>query len=217
MNKSRFWQFYSGTAVVAILVIGGTIWWNFFSPLRPQDSQYQYASAQLVFTVVGVFGIIFSLLYATHQFARSQRKPDLKLLFSDSGEDFLNIDVPSSGSRKHVISFRIDNNGSNVAIWFEVIVDLSTLPGRGPDHRKPAWDLDGIHGTINNRNFIFKSLGRSAAFISAPLDIGSFTIVSDSQYNYQPQYELPYKIFSDLETPKHGKLFLKFNKPSVSS
>lgn len=198
-----------------MLVIGGTIYWNFFGPLRP-DAQYQYASAQLVFTAVGVFVIILSLLYATHQFARSQRKPDLKLLFSDSEEDFLNINVPAQGSRKHDISFRIENNGSNVAIWFEVIVDLSKLPGGGPNHKKPAWDLDGIHGSIDNRIFVFKSLGRSAAFISAPLDIGAFTIVSNSLDNFQPQYELPYKIFSDLETPKHGKLFLKFNKPSIS-
>ena len=148
-NKSSFFQFYLGAAIVAILIIAGTIYWNFFGPFRPPDGQYQYANVQLAFNVVVVFGVIFSLLYATHHFALSQRKPDLRLLFSDSEEDFLDIDVPAEGSRKHAISFSIENNGTNVAIWFEVIVDLSTLPGGSPDHRNPAWDTGDIHGAIN--------------------------------------------------------------------
>ena len=77
-NRLQFWQVYVGAGIVTILVIGVTIYWNFFGPYRPAEPQLQYATAQLVFTAVGILGIIFSLLFATHQFAQSQRKPDLK-------------------------------------------------------------------------------------------------------------------------------------------
>lgn len=64
-KRNIIWAGFLVSAIVALLIIGVTIYWNFFGPYRPQDDQLKYASAQLVFTTVGISGIVFSLLFAT--------------------------------------------------------------------------------------------------------------------------------------------------------
>jgi len=214
-NRTRFWQIYLGTVIVALLIVAATIYWNFFGPFRPQDDQLKYASAQLVFTVVAIVGIVFSLLYATHQFAQSQRKPDLTLVFSDSKEESTRLSVPMQARRHHPLGFSIINNGNSVAVWFEVIVNLNNLPGGGPRHSEPSWDSADLHGTIQIKEFTFRSFGRAAAFTSAPLEIGIANLDFNSQDEWQTQYEIPYQINGDWGGPKKGKLLLKVERTEV--
>jgi|GEM_PF-6873121 len=214
-NRQQFWQVYVGAGIIAILVIGVTIYWNFFGPYRPAEPQFQYASAQLVFTAVGILAIIFSLLFATHQFAQSQRKPNLTLVFSDSREESTGLSVPIQGRRHHPLGFSIINNGNSVAVWFEIIVNLNNLPGGGPRHSNPPWDTADLHGTIQIKEFTFTSFGRAAAFTSAPLEIGIANLDLNSQDKWQTQYEIPYQINGDWGGPKKGKLLLKVERTNV--
>ncbi len=214
-NKNKFWQLYVAAAIIIILIIAVTLWRSFFSSSKPVSSADEYSQAQLILTTVGLVGVVFSLLFATDQFSQSQRRPELSLVLSDSKEDSITIMVPKQGAQGQKIKFYIENKGTNVAIWFECVTDLSKLPVGAPVFKYPSWDTEDVHVTMNNLNFVFKSLGSSAAFISAPLDIGSIEFFSNSQFEYEHQYELPYQIFTDSQKPKDGKLFVKFEKTST--
>ena len=212
---SQFTRVYIGAAIVAGLIVGVTIYWSFFSPQAPQDDQLKFALAQLIFTVVAIFAIIFSLLFATRQFSRSQRRPELRLVFSDTQEESTKVSVPAQGQRYHLLGFSIINNGNSVAVWFEVIVNLNNLPGGGPRYSKPLWDSEDSHGTIHVKELTFKSNGSVAVFTTAPLEIGAASLSLNSQIEWQTQYEIPYQINGDWGGPKKGKLILKAEQPKA--
>jgi len=214
-NRTKFWQLYFAAGIVIILIIAATLWSSFFSSFRPSTSADEYSNAQLILTIVGIVGVVFSLLFATDQFSQSQRRPDLVLVLTESKKDSITVNVPDQGAQTQRIKFYMENKGTNVAIWFEVVIDLSKLPVGNPHYIQPSWDPENMHVTMNDPKFVFKSLGSSAAFISSVLDIGSIEFLSNSQFKYQNQYELPYKIFTDSQKPKDGKLFVKFEKSSI--
>jgi len=214
-NKNKFWQLYVPAALIIILIITATLWSSFFSSSKPVSSADQYSQAQLILTTVGLVGVVFSLLFATDQFSQSQRRPELSLVLTDLKEDSIVVNVPKQGTQLQKIKFYLENRGTNVAIWFEVVIDLSKVPFGNLTYFKPNWDTEDLHVTMNGPKLVFKSLGNSAVFISSVLEIGSIEIFSDSQFKYQHQYELPYKIFTDSQKPKDGRLFVKFKKSST--
>jgi hypothetical protein len=205
-NRLQFWQVYVGAGIVAILVIGVTIYWNFFGPYRPAEPQLQYATAQLVFTAVGILGIIFSLLFATHQFAQSQRRPDLKLVFADSLTTSATVQIPPEGISIHNIDLAVVNKGDTVAIWFEVIVNLSNVPW-GNSYTAPAWVQVGEQYEYATSGLTLHSFGKAAVFTTTPLRIGVVQCF-DVFATDQSKYEIPYQINGDWGAPKTGSLWL---------
>lgn len=196
--------------IVALLVVGITIYSSFYSPWRPQDAQLQYDNAQLIFTVVGIVGIVFSLLFATHQFARSQRSPQLRLVFADSLKTSAIVQIPPTGEKNQDVHLSVVNDGNTVAIWFEVIVDLSNITWQG-NYVAPAWAQVGEQYESNLSGFRLWSFGRVAVFTSTPLKIGcvQFLIVSAQR---QSKYEIPYQINGDWGAPTKGSLWLNVEK-----
>ncbi len=206
MRRRGFWQVYLVAGIVALLVVGMVIYWNFYSPCRPQDAQLQYDNAQLIFTVVGIFGIVFSLLFATHQFARSQRSPQLRLGFADSLKISATVQIPPAGKTIHDVHLSVVNDGNTVAIWFEVIVDLSKIPWHG-SYVAPAWAQVGEQYESNLSGFRLLSFGRVAVFTSTPLKIGVVQFFNVSAQR-QSKYEIPYQINGDWGAPTKGSLWL---------
>lgn len=206
MGERGFWRVYVVAAIVAILIVGGTLYLIFFSPFRPEDPSFQYAKAQLVFTIVAIFAIIFTLLFATRQFAQSQRRPDLKLVFADSLTTSATIQIPSRGESLHDICLAVINEGNTVAIWFEVIVDLSKIPWSN-NYSAPAWAQVSEQYESTASHFSLRSFGRAAVFTSAPLEIGTVQLF-DPTAEHPSKYEIHYQINGDWGAPKTGSLWL---------
>lgn len=205
-NRLQFWQVYVGAGIAAILVIGSTIYWNFFSPYSPAEPQFQYANAQLVFTAVGILGIIFSLLFAAQRFAQSQRRPDLRLAFADSLTTSATFQIPPGGKSIHNICLAVINEGNTIAIWYEVMVDHSKIPG-GKSYTAPAWAQAGEQYESTTSNFSVRSFGRAAVFTSTPLNIGTVQLF-DFSAEHPVRYEIRYQINGDWGAPKRGSLWL---------
>ena len=110
---------FSVAILTVIIVIGITLYVNFLSPYKPADTQEKYAYTQLVFSVVEL-GVIFTLLYATIQFAKGQRRPSIKIIFSDTGTQVKRIKFGDNGGLVEGtttnIVFSLLNDGNNIAI-----------------------------------------------------------------------------------------------------
>ncbi len=203
VKNAGFWQVYIAAVVVALVVIGITIYWNFFSPYRPEDSVIQYASAQLVFTVVAIFSVVFTLLYATRQFAYSLRRPDLKLVVGDTNDTSGTIKVQGITN----IRFSLINRGNAIAIWFEVIVDMSKIPWSGA-YTAPGWAQVGEQYESTGKGFIIRSFGRAAVFTTTALEIGVMQYF-DINPEYQATHEISYTINGDWGASKKGSLYIR--------
>jgi NADH:ubiquinone oxidoreductase subunit 5 (subunit L)/multisubunit Na+/H+ antiporter MnhA subunit len=213
MRRRGFWVVYVVAAIVAVVIVGVTIYLNFFSPYRPEDPNLQYAQAQLVFTIVAIFAIIFTLLFATRQFAQSQRRPDLKLVFADSLVPCTTIQIPTSGEGIHDIQFAVINEGNSVAIWFEVIVDLSRIPW-GSSYSAPGWAQVSEQYESTTSHFSLRSFGNAAVFTSAPLVIGTVQFF-DPTAEHPSKHEIPYQINGDWGAPQKGSLWLNVESIEV--
>lgn len=210
MRERGFWQVYVVAAIVAILVIVSILYRDFLSPYRPQDPYFQYAHAQLAFTIVAILAVVFALLFTTHQFVQSQRKPDLRLVFADSLTTSTAVQIPPRGKSIHDICLAVINEGNAVAIWFEAIVDLSKIPW-GKSYTAPAWAQVGGQYESTTSHFSLRSFGRAAVFISTPLKIGTVQLF-DLSAEHPLKYEIPYQINGDWGAPKTGSLWLNVGK-----
>jgi len=142
------------------------------------------------------------------QFLRSQRKPDLRLVFNDTKKDSTIISIPASGGRHQELKFALLNDGNSVAVWYEVIIDLSSLLSGGPRLLLAVWDTMD-HLSLEGKKLLFQSFGRRAAFTSARLEIGGINFSSNVEREWQPEHKIPYVINGDWGAPQEGTLVLK--------
>ena len=164
-------------------------------------------------TVIGALSTIVGLCIATFvgtiaifQFMQSQQHPALKLLFADTLSESSIIKVPAEGIGIHNIELVIANSGSSIAIWWEVIVDITDVPWR-TGCTAAFWAQEAAQYESTKSSFIIRSFGQAAVYISAPLRIGTiqcFNCLVPSGRDYS----LKYQINGDWGPPKTGSLIL---------
>jgi hypothetical protein len=139
------------------------------------------------------------------QFMQSQRRPDLNLVFADSFTTTTTIQIPMEGEKIYDIPFAIINDGNTVAIWFEVMIDISNLPWGFSCWTEP-WVQE--NSDDDRHHFNIRNFGKAAAFTSSPLKIGMLNVVTIKCDEQASRYKIPYQINGDWGAPKKGELLL---------
>ena len=210
----RFWNVYAGATVVALLVIGATIYWNFFGPYKPSDSALQYASAQLVFTAVVIIAVVFSLLYATHQFRRSLARPDIELAVDETGNKGKGIAL--SKVKQLDIPIYAHNKGNRVATTYQIELKIPNVfehylfceqnVGRLPGKQTDEPDRFAV-------SFYSYDQPEYMCFVGKPVLIGRVRLnVSDELKLPSQNLKIAYTIFGDWGEGREGSLELKIVK-----
>jgi len=209
----RFWQVYMGAIIVILLVIGATIYWNFFSPFRPQEASLQYASAQLVFTTVTIMGIVFSLLYATYQFRRSLARPIIKLTFDEMGATKKSIDLGVQQITALDIPIYAYNKGNKVATMYQIELRIPSVFERYLVRAQEGDRLDGKvidDSSVFTVSFYSYNKPEYACFIDKYVPIGKARLrVGNTVKSKSKNLKIAYKIFGDWGESQEGTLKLE--------
>ena len=181
--------------VIAIPLIFSTTW----------EIAVKWSAMGSLTAVLGLGVAVYVGSLALLQFIRSQRRPDLKLVFADSLTTTTAIQIPAAGEKHYDIPFAIINDGNTVAIWFEIMIDTSNLPWSVSCWAEP-WVQD--NSNYAKHHFNIRNFGKAAAFTSSPLKIGMFNLVKIKCDEQASKYKIPYQINGDWGAPKKGELFL---------
>jgi len=207
----RFWHVYAGATVVALLVIGATIYWNFFGPYKASEPSLQYANAQLVFTATAIMAVIFSLLYATHQFRRSLARPIIELAFDKMGNKRTHIGL--SQVEKLEIPIYAYNKGDRVATTYQIELKI---PNVFEGYLVREREGDRLYGkpTDDHNAFIvsFYSYNKPEyiCFVNKYVPIGQVRLKVDDVARLKSRViEIIYKVFGDWGDLQEGSLKLE--------
>ena len=207
----RFWNAYAGATVVALLVIGATIYWNFFGPYKASESSLQYASAQLVFTAVAIMAVVFSLLYATHQFRRSLARPVIELAFDEMGNKRKHIRL--SQVKELNIPIYAYNKGDRVATTYQIELKIPNIFEGYLVREREGDRLDGKPTDDHNAFIVsFYSYNKPEyiCFVSKYVPIGKVRLKVDDAAGLKSRViEILYKVFGDWGEPQEGSLKLE--------
>lgn len=207
MKRRGFWQVYAAAGFVSLVVILVTLWASFWGPNKPSDSALQFDLAQLIFTSVGTLAVIFTLLFASQQFGKSQRKPDLRVVFADTSDDTLMLRVPVQGQPLTDLSFALVNRGDALALWFEAVVNISELPA-ARSYTGPGWAQAREQCESNSDRFVVRSYGNAAVFTTASLEIGTIQF-HDLKVARSHKYKVPFRVNGDWGAASQGTLLLE--------
>ena len=203
-----FLKVYLPTAVVASTVIGIIVYWSFFSSNRHSEPSLQYAHAQLMFSMVVVLAVIFTLLYATHQFRRSLARPNMRLVLDESG-----------AKKKHFTLYKgkaLDipiyayNSGDRIAATYQIELTIPKDFERYLVLAKEGTRLDGNDtGHLNSFTVSFYNydVPEYVCFIGKYVLIGLLRLSGVRQPDLHSQnLKVDYRVFGDWGASQAGSL-----------
>ncbi len=210
----RFWRVYVGATIVALLVIGSTIYGSFFGPYKPSEPSLQYAEAQLVFTAVAIIAVLFSLLYATHQFRRSLARPVIELAFDEMGNKRKHIGL--SQVKQLDIPIYAYNKGDRVATTYQIELKIPNVFEKYLVRAREGDRLDGKQtGEPDRFTISFYSYNQPeyTCFVGKYVLIGKVRLkVTDELKLPSQNLRIAYTIFGDWGDHQENSLKLEFQK-----
>ena len=141
------------------------------------------------------------------KFVQSSKKPALRLIFTNSNSESMTIKY---NKEKVIINLELAviNDGDAVAIWFEVIVDLTNIPFNLLPSVAPEWAQREGHYKSTYNQYTVQCAAKAAAFTTVPLDVGTIQMESRILDEHEGKYEIPYKINGDWGVPKKDSLWI---------
>jgi hypothetical protein len=170
------------------------------------DIAVKWSAIGSLATVLGLGVAVYIGSIALLQFQQSQRRPDLSLVFADSLVTSTTMKVPEKGISIYNINLAIINKGSTLAIWWEVIVNLSEIPW-SKSCTAAGWAQVAAQDEFRQHKFIVRSSGSAAVYTSTPLEIGVVQLFDCFTKN-KSKHEIKYQINGDWGAPKTGSLWL---------
>lgn len=206
-----FWRnFYWPAIIVIILVLGAIIWSCFFSPLAPEENWLKYASAQLLFNVVVIIGIVFSLLFATARFRKSLARPSLKLTFDEKGATDIPLNIGQQQQQDLKIPIYAYNKGDKVANTYQIQLEIPNIFERYLIRESEGDRLDGKPSSVLNAFVVsFYSYGKAeyTCYVDKYVPIGKIRLKAGKVFDIKSKtLILNYKIFGDWGEYQKGSL-----------
>jgi len=212
----RFWKLYLVPTIVVMLLIGSIVWWNFFSEFKPNEILVRYANAQLAFSAVTIMGIVFTLLYATHQFRRSLAKPDIKLTFDETGATKKFMDLEEQQNKDLLIPIYAYNGGNKVASIYQIELKVPNVFESYLIRAQEDDRLDGKSiGDPNTFTVYFNSENKLAytSFVDKYVAIGKLRLRKGSGAKLKSaNRKITYTIFGDWPESQEGSLLFELRE-----
>jgi len=206
-------------AIVAIcylvIVVYAVDW---VTTMSVEDMDRWKAVGSLV-TVFGFFPALLLLGIAVFNWTLSQRKPDLKLVFTDSLTESTKILRNTEYGTSYPFHFAVVNEGNRMALWFEVIVDFSNIReavGYATGQLVEGW-YRLPEQQISKFRVVFRSAGGMTVFKESPLDLGTLNVFVRAESLGLGELKIPYQINGAWGEPKKGMLCLNVGEPPVSA
>ena len=209
-TKMGWWNFYSKTVVVIVLILLVAIYLSFFSPWSLGCS-LQYARYQSILTTVSAIAVVFTLIYATVHFRRAIAKPDLRITFDEEGSIEKDITIPAEGNSKPSIDLVITNEGDAVASIFQVdLIMPSIYKAQLPNFYQNRYGQHVTLSKIDQDNIRIVSICNNGMpfFVKKPIKLAYYLLdlnASDSQ-QYSNDFEIKYKVFGSWAERQEGSL-----------
>jgi hypothetical protein len=178
--------------------------------------------AQLALSGAALFLVAVTLYLTIVQIRKSMAKPQLEVIFSDSGNSETSIDIPRDRQAEHNLKLSVINKGNAITKLFQIDFKVTTIfsPRLEPtvglvlqiayagkcSNPKPNAD--------NTSTISYYSDEKVYCFINAPASIHMLTLKTrPNQYDsYPDELTITYRVFGDWAETQEGALKVICNK-----